>query len=73
MPFFAGKYLPFTTLPHSQRDVVILRVYQELSFREIATVTGSNLSSVKSRYRQALNKLKRCQNLIDEVKDHEDT
>ena len=38
-------------LPGFQRDVIILRFYHDLSFRDIARITGTNLSSAKSRYR----------------------
>lgn len=35
-------YIPF-------RDVLMLRIYEQLSYEEIATVTGTTVSSVKSR------------------------
>ncbi|WP_025692540.1 RNA polymerase sigma factor [Paenibacillus zanthoxyli] len=46
-------------LPALQREVIILRIYHELAFKEIAEVTGSGESTVKSRYRQGLSKLKK--------------
>ncbi|MCM1143858.1 MAG: RNA polymerase sigma factor [Blautia sp.] len=42
-----------------QREVVILRIYEELSFREIAKMLGCNLSTAKSRYRLGIEKLRR--------------
>ena len=40
-----------------QREVIILRVYEELKFQEIAKLLGCNLSTVKSRYRLGIRKL----------------
>ena len=45
-------------LPVFQRDVIILRFYHDLSFKDIARITGCGLSSTKSRYRQGMEKLK---------------
>lgn len=45
-------------LPDYQRDVIILRFYNQLKFREIATITDSPEATIKSRYRQGLNRLK---------------
>ena len=50
-------------LPGFQRDVIILRFYHDLPFKDIARITGHNLSSTKSRYRQGMEKLK---NLLKE-------
>jgi RNA polymerase sigma-70 factor, ECF subfamily len=44
-------------MPPEQREVLVLREYQELSYREIAEVTGASESAVKARLfraRQAL-------------------
>ncbi len=38
-------------LPKEQREVVILRTYEDLPFKEIAKMLGVNTSTVKSRYR----------------------
>jgi RNA polymerase sigma-70 factor, ECF subfamily len=51
-------------LPAEQRAVVILRVYEELSFEEIARLTHTRLNTVASRYRYAAKKLRR---LLEEV------
>ncbi len=45
-------------LPAEQREVVVLRVYGRLRFREIAEVTGAGIDTVQSRYRYALEKLR---------------
>lgn len=36
-------------LPARQREVIVLRFYQELSLEEISTITGAPLGTVKSR------------------------
>jgi RNA polymerase sigma-70 factor, ECF subfamily len=36
-------------MPPEQREVLVLREYQELSYREIAEITGTSESAVKSR------------------------
>ncbi|MDE6750503.1 MAG: RNA polymerase sigma factor [Lachnospiraceae bacterium] len=46
-------------IPPEQREVIILHVYEELKFGEIAKMIGCNLSTVKSRYFQGIKKLKR--------------
>lgn len=46
-------------LPAFQRDVIILRFYHELPFGDIARITDSKVSTVKSRYRQGMDKLKK--------------
>jgi RNA polymerase sigma-70 factor (ECF subfamily) len=51
-------------LPAEQREVVVLKVYEELSFREIARLTHTRLNTVASRYRYAAEKLRR---LLEEV------
>lgn len=46
-------------LPEAQREVVLLRVEQELGLDEIAGITGVGRETVKSRLRYAMDKL-RC-------------
>jgi RNA polymerase sigma-70 factor (ECF subfamily) len=36
-------------LPARQREVIVLRFYQEFSLEEISTITGAPLGTVKSR------------------------
>lgn len=45
-------------LPVEQREVVVLKVYQNMTFKEIASVTGTSQNTVASRYRYGLAKLK---------------
>ncbi len=44
-------------LPLAHKTVVLLHLDQEMTFREIADVTGDSLNTVKSRYRRALVKI----------------
>ncbi|MBD5457679.1 MAG: RNA polymerase sigma factor [Lachnospiraceae bacterium] len=46
-------------IPPEQREVIILRIYEELKYTEIAKILGCNLSTVKSRYFQGIKKLNR--------------
>jgi RNA polymerase sigma-70 factor (ECF subfamily) len=46
-------------LPEKQKTVVILKVYHELTFEEIAEICSCPLSTVLSRMRYAVNKLRR--------------
>lgn len=41
------------------REVIILRIYEELKFKEIAKIMGSNISTVKSRFRLGVKHLKK--------------
>ena len=45
-------------LPREQRDVLLLRLEQELSLEEIAQITGVGRETVKSRLRYAMDKLR---------------
>ncbi|MBU0985214.1 MAG: sigma-70 family RNA polymerase sigma factor [candidate division Zixibacteria bacterium] len=46
------------TLPPQQRMIFNLRFYSQMSFDEIATVTGRALGTVKTGYREAVSKLR---------------
>ncbi len=46
------------SLAEPQRQVVVMKVYAGLTFDQIARVLGEPLSTVSSRYRRALEKLK---------------
>lgn len=46
-------------LPEKQKTVVLLKVYQELTFEEISEICDCPLSTVLSRMRYAVNKLRR--------------
>ena len=46
-------------LPEEQREVVILRHYAELSFKEIAGITGVSINTALGRMRYALTNLRK--------------
>lgn len=41
-------------LPPSHQDILIFRFYQELKFKDIAAITAMPVSTVKSRYKAAI-------------------
>ena len=45
-------------LPPDQREVVHLKVFEGMTFQEIADVTGESINTVASRYRYAIEKLR---------------
>ena len=55
-------------LPTYQRDVIVLRFYHDLQFKDIAGILNTGVSSAKSRYRQGMDKLRI---LLKEVRDDE--
>jgi RNA polymerase sigma-70 factor (ECF subfamily) len=52
-------------LPQEQKEVVLLRIYGELSFKEIAGITEVSINTALGRMRYALNNMRR---LIQEKK-----
>jgi RNA polymerase sigma-70 factor (ECF subfamily) len=46
-------------LPDSQREVVYMRFYQDLSFKEIAEITGVSINTALGRMRYALMGMRR--------------
>ncbi len=46
------------SLPVEQREVVVLKLYQNRTFKEIAKLTGTTQNTSASRYRYALAKLR---------------
>lgn len=46
-------------IPVKQREIIILRIYEELRFHEIAGMLGCNLSTVKSRFRLGVKNLRK--------------
>lgn len=46
-------------LPKNQREAIILRYYQELSFKEIADITGVSINTALGRIRYAISNLRR--------------
>ncbi len=45
------------SLPHYQKEALVLKYYHHLKIKEIAEVTNSNVPTVKSRLKQGLGKL----------------
>lgn len=55
-------------LPLEQAEVVMLKIWEGLTFQEIAVITGETLNTVASRYRYALAKLEcSLRRIADEV------
>jgi RNA polymerase sigma-70 factor, ECF subfamily len=48
------------SLPAAQRQVVVLKVYEELTFEEIGRRVQASVNTVASRYRYALQKLRKA-------------
>ena len=46
-------------IPYEQREVVVLRIYGELSFKEIATITNNGINTVLGRMRYGLLNMKK--------------
>ena len=46
------------TLPAEQREVVHLKVFEGMTFQEIADLCGESINTVASRYRYAIEKLR---------------
>ena len=46
-------------LPDNQREVVYMRFYQDLSFKEISEITGVSINTALGRMRYALLNLRR--------------
>ncbi len=56
-------------LPPEQAEVVVLKIWEELTFAEIADILGESPNTAASRYRYALEKLSRTlQPLAEEVR-----
>jgi RNA polymerase sigma-70 factor, ECF subfamily len=45
-------------LPAEQREVVVMRIWGEMTFEEVASVLGISVNTAASRYRYALAKLR---------------
>lgn len=48
------------TLSEQEQEIVILRFYQDLKYRDIAKITGLSISNVEYYIRIAIKKLKKC-------------
>ena len=49
-----------STLPGKQREVIVLKFWEQMTFAEVAEVLAITPSTAASRYRYALEKLSRC-------------
>jgi len=47
-----------TQLPYQQREVIILRMYSGLKFKQIAQMQSESINTVQGRYRYGLDKLR---------------
>lgn len=47
-----------SALPHEQREALVLRIFADLSFAQIAQIVGAPLPTVASRYQRALERLR---------------
>ena len=45
-------------IPDEQREVIVLRIFEGLSFREIAAMNGQSINTVASRYRYGIGKMR---------------
>jgi RNA polymerase sigma-70 factor (ECF subfamily) len=53
------------TLPHPQREVLVLRIWSDLTFAQIAETLGESINTVAARYRYGLEALRK------QLKPHE--
>lgn len=51
-----AEYL--TKLPDDQREIIVLKVFEGMTFKEIARICGLSINTAASRYRYALHKLR---------------
>lgn len=58
-------------LPDKQREVLIMRSYSDLSFKEIAAITDVSINTALGRMRYALLNLKKLANLPEAPMDYE--
>lgn len=54
-------------LPNEQKEVLIMRHYGEMSFKEIADLTGVSINTALGRMRYALNNLRKLMNPAEAV------
>jgi RNA polymerase sigma factor (sigma-70 family) len=72
--FWEQLHAALAELPPEQRQVFVWHEFEDLSFQQIATLTGENLNTLLSRKRYAVLHLrKRLQPLRDEFLSHPDS
>jgi RNA polymerase sigma-70 factor (ECF subfamily) len=45
-------------LPDEQKEMIILKIFQDFSFKEIASICGLSINTAASRYRYGIEKLR---------------
>ncbi len=50
----------FAELPVEQMEVLVLKVFDEMTFAEVAKMVGTSLNTVASRYRYGIEKLRKA-------------
>ncbi len=45
-------------IPEEQREVIVLKFFEELTFKEIASVCGISINTTTSRFRYGMKKLR---------------
>ena len=55
----AGIQAALNELPREQRETLVLRLWGDLTFAEIATTVGESINTVAARYRYGLNALRK--------------
>ena len=56
----------FAELPIEQREVVVLKVFDQMTFAEVARTLGTSLNTVASRYRYGIEKLRKALEVSDD-------
>ena len=55
----------FTLLTIEQREVVVLKILNQMTFKEIAETVGAPLNTVAGRYRYGIERLRRAVEIVD--------
>lgn len=55
----------FAELPIEQREVLALKVFEQMTFDEIAHTVGASINTVSSRYRYGIAKLRQALEVVD--------
>jgi len=50
----------FAELPIEQREVLVLKIFDEMTFKEIAETVGASINTVGSRYRYGIERLRQA-------------
>ena len=58
-----------TNLPEEQREVVIMHIWGGLTLEEVAAASATSLSTAASRYRYALDRLRKAFDVVKQAKE----